>query len=98
MKKEPGHHETEATGSSKNLEAKVINDQSKMDPEHLKKIAALMPHILNSAHVLLRSHGVNAVVNRISFQPTDHVADLNESCESFSCCWVNGSLQCPCPE
>jgi hypothetical protein len=67
---------------------------AKLDAEHSGKILSLQPQLLDAVHNILKDHGVNAVVHRISFRPAG-VSDVDDwPCGSQPCCFVNGVWTC----
>jgi hypothetical protein len=79
-------------------EMQGVKDESdgfRLDQADCEKITSLHPHLIDAVHVLLKSHGVDAVVHGISFRPTGASANLGEIC-SPPCCYINGVWTCPC--
>jgi hypothetical protein len=71
----------------------------KLHEHHQKKILSLHPEILDAVHDLLKTHGVDAKIHRISFVPTTNL-DANAlgtddcPCGGLPCCDVDGVWTC----
>ena len=65
----------------------------RLNPADGEKIAILHSHLMDAVHVLLKSHGVDAVVHSISFRPTGAMASETSG---GPCCYINGVWTCPC--
>lgn len=78
--------------------AKLRPKLPKLHEDHQKKVLSLHPKILDAVHDLLKAHGVDAKIHRISFVPASLDASILEAddcpCEGVPCCDVNGVWTC----